>query len=41
LTLWREGGAALSLGDWSLADEETRAAAVTLDGERYLLVRLE
>ena len=38
---WRRGEATLSLGDWSLADEETRAAAVELDGERYLLVRLE
>jgi hypothetical protein len=41
IDLWREGRADLSLGDWSLADEETRSAAVTLDGERYLLVRLE
>ena len=39
--LWREGRATLSLGDWSLADEATRAAAVELDGERYLFVRLE
>lgn len=39
--LWREGRATLSLGDWSLADAPTRAAALTLDGEKYLLVRLE
>ena len=38
---WREGRATLSLGDWSLADAATRAAAVELNGERYLLVRLE
>ncbi len=41
VALWREGRATLSLGDWSLADETTRAAAVELDGERYLLVRLD
>ena len=39
--LWREGRATLSLGDWSLADAPTRAAAVELDGEKYLLVRLD
>ena len=39
--LWREGRATLSLGDWSLADDATRAAAVELDGEKYLLVRLD
>ena len=38
---WRRGEATLSMGDWSLASEETRAAAVELNGERYLLVRLE
>ncbi len=38
---WRRGDATLSLGDWSLASEETRAAAVELDGEKYLLVRFE
>ncbi len=38
---WRQGEATLSLGDWSLATEETRAAAVELDGEKYLLVRFE
>ena len=40
-TLWREGRATLSLGDWSLADEAARAGAVELDGEKYLLVRLD
>lgn len=39
--LWREGRVTLSLGDWSLADEATRRAAVELAGERYLLVRME
>ena len=39
--LWRSGDVTLSLGDWSLASEETRAAAVELDGEKYLLVRFE
>ncbi len=38
---WRRGEGTLSLGDWSLASEETRAAAVELNGEKYLLVRLE
>ena len=37
--MWRAGDAVLSLGDWSLASEETRAAALELDGEKYLLVR--
>ena len=37
---WRRGDATLSMGDWSLASEETQAAAVELDGEKYLLVRL-
>lgn len=41
VALWREGRATLSLGDWSLADENTRASAVELSGERYLLVRLD
>ena len=41
VALWRDGRATLSLGDWSLADEPTRAAAVELDGEKYLLVRLD
>ena len=39
--LWREGRATLSQGDWSLADDATRAAAVELSGDRYLLVRLD
>jgi len=34
------GHAVLSLGDWSLADEQRRAAAIEIEGERYLLVRL-
>ena len=41
LEWWREGRATLSLGDWSLADEAAREAAVKLNGEQYLLVRLE
>lgn len=41
IALWREGRTTFSLGDWSLADEATRAAAVELDGEKYLLVRLD
>lgn len=38
---WRRGEATLSLGDWSLAGEDARAAAVELNGEKHLLVRLE
>ena len=41
VALWRRGEGTLSLGDWSLASEETRAAAVEINGEKYLLVRLE
>ena len=41
LARWRRGQATLSLGDWSLAGEDARAAAVELNGEKYLLVRLE
>ncbi len=41
VALWREGRATFSQGDWSLADEVSREAAVELNGERYLLVRLE
>lgn len=41
IALWREGRATLSLGDWSLASEDTRAAAVEMDGEKYLLVRFD
>jgi len=36
----RQGRAVLSLGDWSLSSEETRAAAIEIQGNRYLLVRL-
>jgi hypothetical protein len=35
------GHANFALGDWSLASEEERAAAVELRSQRYLLVRLE
>lgn len=34
------GHAVLSLGDWSLASEQERAAALHLDGRPYLRVRL-
>jgi hypothetical protein len=37
---YKNGRAVLSSGDWSLADETKRAAAVEINGERYLLVRL-
>ncbi|MGD9897309.1 MAG: hypothetical protein AB7T14_09590 [Candidatus Methylacidiphilaceae bacterium] len=37
----RAGRAHLARGDWSLATEEERKAAVSLDGRPYLLVRLE
>lgn len=37
---YRAGRALLSLGDWSLADEAARAAAVELGGEKYLRVEL-
>ncbi|MBV9127933.1 MAG: hypothetical protein JO117_07590 [Verrucomicrobia bacterium] len=37
---WKEGCAVFSLGDWSLATSEARAAALPLAGEHYLLVRL-
>lgn len=36
----RAGRAILSRGDWSLADEAKRAAAVEWQGDAYLLVRL-
>ncbi len=36
----RQGEATLSFGDWSLADETRRAAAVEMGGEKYLLARL-
>jgi hypothetical protein len=35
-----QGRAVLSFGDWSLSDEATRAAAIELRGEHYLLVKL-
>lgn len=41
IALWREGRATFSQGDWSLADDASRNAAVELSGERYLLVRLD
>jgi hypothetical protein len=37
---YESGGVVLSSGDWSLADDAKRAAAVEIDGERYLLARL-
>lgn len=40
LELSRSGQAVLSLGDWSLAADDERAAAFYLDGRQYLRVRL-
>lgn len=40
LDAYGQGQAVFSFGDWSLADEATRAAAISLHGERYLLVQL-
>ena len=37
---YRQGRAVFSFGDWSLSDEATRAGAIELRGERYLLVKL-
>lgn len=37
----RHGRAIFGLGDWSLADESTRAGVIEMRGDRYLLVRLE
>jgi hypothetical protein len=37
----RQGRAVFGLGDWSLADAETRAGVIELRGERYLFVRLK
>jgi hypothetical protein len=37
----RQGGAVLSMGDWSLSSEETRSGAVELHGSQYLLVRFK
>ena len=36
-----QGRIVLSLGDWSLADEGRRAAAVVIAGDRYLYIRLK
>jgi hypothetical protein len=35
----RAGRAVLSRGDWLLASEATRAAAVHIDGEPHLIIR--
>ena len=35
----RTGGAALSIGDWSLSSEAVRSGVIELGGYRYLLVR--
>lgn len=37
----RRGRAVLSLGDWSVSSEETRAGAIELFGKPHLLVRLD
>jgi hypothetical protein len=37
---YQHGRAVLSFGDWSLSDEATRAAALEIRGEHYLLVKL-
>jgi hypothetical protein len=37
----RQGRAVLSLGDWSVSSEETRAGAIELFGKPHLLVRLD
>jgi len=37
----RKGRAVLSLGDWSVSSEETRAGAIELFGKPHLLVRLD
>jgi hypothetical protein len=37
----RAGRAVFGLGDWSLADDVARAAAIELRADRHLLVRLE
>jgi hypothetical protein len=37
---YQHGRAVLSFGDWSLSDEATRAAAIEIRGEHYLLVKL-
>jgi hypothetical protein len=37
---YQRGRAVLSFGDWSLSDEATRAAAIEIRGEHFLLVKL-
>lgn len=37
----RAGRAVFGLGDWSLADDASRAGVIELRGDRHLLVRLE
>jgi hypothetical protein len=37
----QHGRAVFGLGDWSLADAETRAGLIELRGDRYLFVRLK
>jgi len=37
----KNGRAVFGIGDWSLADEQTRAGVIDMRGDRYLLVRLE
>jgi hypothetical protein len=41
LTEHRNGNIVFALGDWSLASPEEREAAITVRGEKHLLVRLE
>lgn len=38
---YKSGRAIFSFGDWSLSDETKRAGGIELNGERYLLVRLQ
>jgi hypothetical protein len=40
LDRYQAGQAIFSLGDWSLASEEKRAAAIEMHGDRHLLVQL-
>lgn len=37
----KNGRAVFGIGDWSLADEQTRSGVIDMRGDRYLLVRLE
>lgn len=41
VALHKAGKVILSTGDWSLADEQTRAGAIEIGGDRYLQVRPE